>query len=142
MNKFLAAGAAVLFSLMAAANGSVGAQTIQPPQDAFLESIQASIVRTVGAQDKTVELSIVDNVFTVSRINSNMNESTHGGRNNEASAIGSVVSKAIVGKSEFQNIITIRVQYVTRYGSTTNIKVIDTVEFRKDPNGAFQFHTT
>ena len=62
----------------------------------------------------------------ITRVNSNMNNATHGGRDNEATAIAGVVSKAIVGKPEFKRII----------------KIIDTIEYRADPRGNFQFHKT
>ena len=68
-----------------------------------------------------------------------MNQPTEG-RNNEATAIASLVSKTIADKSEFKNIITIRVQYLSRAGTST--KLIDAVEFRKDANGVFQAHMT
>ena len=118
---------------------SVHAQTI-PTQSASVESIRISIVRAIGAQNNTVEISIEKNIFTVSRVNSSMNESSHGGRNNEASAIASIVSKAITDRSEFKDILAIRVQYLSR--AETRAKVIDTVEFRKDVNGVFHAHVT
>ena len=34
------------------------------------------------------------NILIITRVNSNMNNATHGGRDNEATAISSVVSKA------------------------------------------------
>ena len=118
---------------------SVHAQT-NPEPNASVESIRTSVVRAIGAQDNTVEVVIARNIFTVYRVNSNMNESTHGGCNNEATAIASLVSKTIADKSEFKNIITIRVQYLSRAGAST--KLIDAVEFRKDANGVFQAHMT
>lgn len=139
MFKYALAACAMLF-LTALPNKTLEAQTNPSQPNAFLESIRASIVQTIGAQDNTVELLIAGNIFTVSRVNSNMNESSHGGRNNEATAIASVVSKAIGDKAELKNIITIRVQYLIRAGTTT--QVVDTVEFRKDPNGVFQLHET
>ena len=128
--------------LIAISNAAVDAQTNPSQQNAFLESILASVVQTIGAQDNTVEVLIAGNIFAVSRVNSNMNGSSHGARNNEASAIASVVSKAIADKSEMKNIITIRVQYLTRSQAAAGTSVIDTVEFRKDPNGVFQLHMT
>jgi hypothetical protein len=70
-----------------------------------------------------------------------MNASTHSGRDNEATATATIVSKAIFGKPEFDNVVTLRVDYVVRAVSGDS-KVIDSVEFREDPNGAFRFHRT
>lgn len=111
-------------------------------QTAVLADIEKSIARAVGAQANTVEVSVIGNIFTVARVNSNLNEASHGARDNEATAIASIVSKEIVDKPEFRNIIAIRVQYRTRSEPPGSDKVIDTVDFRKDPTGAFQFHRT
>ena len=121
----------------------------QPPSSgddlrriAILENIQKSVIKKVGAQEKTVEVTISGNILTVARVNSKLNNSTHGGRNNEAAAIAPVVSKAIADNPEFDNVHTIRVQYLIRRKSGEKGKVLDTVEFRKDSLGKFQFHET
>ena len=132
--------------LYAAATTTVLAQT--PPSGgdlqriAALENIQKSVIRTVGAQEKTVEVTIRGNILTVVRVNSNLNDFTHGARNNEATAIASAVAKGIADSPNIKNVHTIRVQYQTRLGSAAKDKVLDTVDFRKDPNGVFQFHET
>ena len=64
----------------------------------------------------------------------------HAGRDNEATAIVSIVSKEVSGKPEFKNVIAIRVQYLTRSDLSGGDKVIDAVEFRKDTTRAFEFH--
>ena len=137
---FMAAG------LCAAITATVLAQT--PPSGdgkqriAVLENIQKSVIQKVGAQEKTVEVTIRGNILTVVRVNSNLNDSTHSARNNEAIAIVSVVTKAIEDSPKFKDVHTIRVQYLARRDSTAKGIVLDTVDFRKDPNGKFQFHET
>jgi hypothetical protein len=111
-----------------------------PQQNGFLEDIRGSIVRTVELPDNSVEVAIQGNVLVVLRVNSELNRVSHSARNSDASAIGAVVSKAIADKSEYKNIHTIRVQYVSRAGSRS--KVIDTVDFRKNPTGNFPLHAT
>jgi hypothetical protein len=69
------------------------------------------------------------------------NEATHAGRDNEATAIAAIVSKSITGKPEFSKLITLRVEYVLR-SAQGDTKVIDTVEFREDPDGVFRYHST
>jgi hypothetical protein len=110
-------------------------------QQLVLADIRAAVVRAIGAQDQTVEIAVTDKALVVSRVNSNMNGSTHAGRDNEATAIASVISKAIAGKPEFANFVLLRVEYVTRSASGDSA-VIDSVEFREDPKGAFRFHPT
>ena len=142
----LAASVIVLLSLMIIPEGTVQAQTHSSSdaqqRDAALESVRAFIIQTIGAQDDTIEVSITGNILTVSRINSSMNQTNHGVRNNEASTIAPIVSKVIAGKTKFKNIHTIRVQYGIRSELGAKEKIIDTVDFRKDPSGTFQPHTT
>jgi hypothetical protein len=110
-------------------------------QQSVLADVRAAIVRNIGAQDETVEITVTDKVLIVVRVNSNMNDSTHIGRDNEAAAIAAIVSKAISGKPEFDNMVTLRVDYVARAVGGDS-KVIDSVEFREDLKGDFRFHRT
>ena len=114
----------------------------QAQQSPLFAEIQAKIVRTIGAAPLTVEIMQTGSIITVLRINSNMNEATHSGRDNEASAIAPIVADAVAGKSEFKNLTTIRVQYVIQSAPGTTSKVVDTVDFRKSPSGTFEFHKT
>ena len=140
---YLIAGYTAL-CLMAAVDTISHAQAPAPEdvQQLILKNVQSAVERTIGAQNNSVEIKISSNVLIVSRVNSNMNESTHGGRNNEATAIALVVSKVIVSSPEFKTVHTIRVRYLVRPKSGEIGKVLDTVDFRKDPNGTFQFHAT
>ena len=111
-------------------------------QSAVLADIQKSVIRTIGAQENTVEVAVTGNILIITHVNSNMNNATHGGRDNEATAIAGVVSKAMVGKPEFNSIISLRVQYLAREAGDKPGKTIDTIEFRADLSGKFQFHKT
>ncbi len=105
-----------------------------------LRDTRSLIVTAVGAEANTVEVTTRGNVLIVLRANSNMNASTHEGRNNEAKAIAPIVAKAIGGKSEFKNTSTIRIQFTSRPKLTEKGKTIDSIEFRKGPDGIFDFH--
>jgi hypothetical protein len=109
---------------------------------AILANIKKSVIQTIGAQETAVEVMISGNILTVARVNSNLNDANHGARNNEAIAIAPVVTKAIEDNPEFKTVHTIRVQYLVRRKVGEKGKVLDTVDFRKDPNGKFQFHET
>jgi len=112
------------------------------PQAAILADMQNSVARIIGAEANTVEVKVNRNILVVERVNSNMNNATHSARDNEATAIAGVVSKAIAGKPEFGAVVSLQVQYLIRQASDKDGKVVDTVEFRKDPGGGFQFHKT
>jgi hypothetical protein len=138
MSRFTAVKASILLMSILAAQVGARAQTIQ--EDAFLNRTRMMIVKTIGAQDTAVEVSGTPNYLIVLRVNSNMNGASHEGRNNEASAIASVVSKELGGQSVHGSVSAIRVDYIVRYGQSGGIKKIDTVEFRKNSKGIFEIH--
>jgi hypothetical protein len=107
-----------------------------------LQNIRASIIQAIGAQEATVDLKIAGGILMISRVNSTLNQANHAARDGEASQIASLVAKTILGKPEFSKIHTIRVQYVGRIKTGSHEKIIDTVDFRRDPSGVFHFHTT
>lgn len=118
------------------------AQVGQTVPSTLLSGIQSSVNQVIGAQDKTVEVSVVSSVLVVLRVNSNLGASSHEGRNNEATSIAGVASKALASDATSAGVHTIRVQYLTREGATAVEKVIDTIEFRKNAKGEFEIHVT
>ena len=111
-------------------------------QSATLDGTRDAIIRTIGAEKDTVAIVTTTKTVTVERINSNMNGTSHGARNNEAIVIGPIMSQAIADKPEFKAVVVIRVQYLRRSSPGSKAEVVDTVEFRKDASGKFQFHET
>jgi hypothetical protein len=109
---------------------------------AALDNARTAIIQAIGPEKDTVDIVTTGNLVTVERVNSNMNGSSHGARNNEAAVIGPIVVQAIAEKPEFKGVVVIRVQYVSRASSASKHKVLDTIEFRKDASGNFQFHQT
>jgi hypothetical protein len=146
MSRYLCIrGSITALLLLTSSNSHLHAQVSQTQsiqQSAVLADVQKSVIRIIGAQENTVEAAVMGNILIITRVNSNMNNSTHGGRDNEATAIADVVSKAIAGKPEFNTIISLRVQYLAREAADKTGKVIDMIEFRADPSGKFQFHKT
>ena len=105
-------------------------------------SIQASIIKEIGAEENTVEVVTSGNVLIIARVNSNMNASTHAGRDNEANVIGSLVAKRIANVPKFKTVVTIRIEYIVRSAPTAKKEVVDSIEFRKGQDGVFDFHQT
>ena len=129
--------------LLIADTAVVSAQTTPSATRAeTLRNIQVMVVKTIGAQPKTVEITASGDILVVARVNSNMNASTHEGRNNEAKEIASIVAKGVGDKSEFKTVSTIRVEYMVRATASPTGNVVDSVEFRKGPDGLFDFHQT
>ncbi len=135
--NWIATGVLVLLAFSSAIWRPVGAQT----PDA-LQNIRTSIIQVIGAQDAAVDLKIAGGIFLISRVNSALNQANHAARDGEASRIATLVAGTIVGKPEFSNVHTIRVQYVGRIKAGGHVKIIDTVDFRRDPSGVFHFHAT
>ena len=90
-------------------------------------SIQASIIKEIGAEEKTVEVVTSGNVLIIARVNSNMNASTHAGRDNEANVIGSLVAKRIANVPKFKTVVTIRIQYIVDSSPTAKKEVVDSI---------------
>jgi hypothetical protein len=146
MFKYLFAVCYTAACLCAATNTMAFAQTPSSGNDrqrtAVLENIKKSVIQTIGAQEAAVEVTISGNILIVARVNSKLNDTTHSERSKEAIAIAPVLTKAIEDGPEFKTIHTIRVQYLVRSKLGEKGKVLDTVDFRKDQNGKFQFHET
>ena len=109
---------------------------------AQLTKIRAAVIKVIGTQGDRVEVAVAGTVLTVARINSTMNQTDHGARAGEASRIAPAVATTIVGEPAFHHVHTIRVQYINRAKPGTHGKVIDAVDFRQDPTGAFVPHAT
>ena len=132
--------AAVVASLLAIFSfwAPSGAQSTETS----LQSVRTAIVQAIAASDPTLDVKVMGNIFVVSRINTDLNQANHSARDSEASRIATVAAKTIADKPEFKNIHTIRVLYVASLKSGRYEKIIDTVDFRKDPGGVFHFHAT
>jgi hypothetical protein len=140
--RFLYVFAAVSFAATIAISAQAQPSDKNAQHKAILNDARSLIIRTIGAENNSVDIVTTEKAITVERINSNMNGSSHGARNNEATVIGPIVSQAIAEKPDFKAVIVIRVQYVSRTSSASKQRVLDTIEFRKDASGNFQFHQT
>lgn len=78
----------------------------------------------------------------MSRVNSDLNQANHTTRDGEASRIATVVAKALADNGRYKNIHTIRVLYVATIKRGGHEKLVDSIDFRKDPSGVFLFRTT
>jgi hypothetical protein len=123
----------------AVAVSSVCAHTASDPATT-LPGIKNAIVKATGAQSETIELSTTATTFTVKVVNGKFADATTAGRENEASAIETVVVNAIKEKETFKNIVVIVVQYLKRRNSSS--RTVDSIEFRKDTAGVFRHHAT
>ena len=141
--KFMMMAAGLLASSLFVAEPAAQAQTATSTAkhvDA-LGNIHTSIVKTIGADAKTVHVTSNGSVLVVARVNSPMNGTTHEGRNNEAKMIATLAAKEIASEPKFAKVSTIRVEY-SAHSAPAKSKLVDSVEFRKGPDGVFDFHET
>jgi len=133
-----------LLSLAAASGSAAEAQTrassYAHQHGAQLTKIRDAVIKVIGTQGDRV--AVAGTALTVARINSTMNQTDHGARAGEAPRIAATVATTIVGELEFKHVHTIGVQYINRAKPGTLGKVIDAVDFRQDPTGAFVPHAT
>ncbi len=130
--------ATLLVCVMSSSQSLVRAQTVNPT----LQSIRAAIIQATGVPDASLDVKVVGKIFVVSRINSPLNEVNHSSRDGEASNIATVVAKAVGDGTSYKDIHTIRVLYVAALKRGGQQKIIDSIDFRKDPSGVFHFHAT
>ena len=141
--KSLMMAAALFAGGLLVAEPAAQAQTAQSTAKRVdtLGNIQTSVVKTIGADAKTVQVSSNGSALIVTRVNSPMNDTTHEGRNNEAKVIAALAAKEIGSEPKFAKVSTIRVEY-SIHAAPAKSKLVDSVEFRKGPDGAFDFHQT
>jgi hypothetical protein len=135
---------AAIVATAAVAVSSVYAQTSgtpEQPQAVTLANIKEAIVRAIGGQNGTVEISTTAARFTVKVINGKFADGTPAGREDEAAAIETIVASTISGKAQFKGIVVIVVEYV-KHRNGGRSRVVDSIEFRKDTTGAFRHHIT
>ena len=111
-------------------------------QLADLPAIKDAIAKAIGAEAAIVQLHATSNVLRVMLVNGKTNEAPAAGRENEASAIRSIVSQAIASKPGFKRIVAIRVEYLVLSHQNAKPKIVDLIEFRKDASGRFRHHVT
>jgi hypothetical protein len=132
-----------LLSLAAVSGGAAEAQThassYAHQHGAQRTKIRAAVIKVIGTQGDRVEVAVAvaGAVLAVARINSTVNQTGHGAR---------AMATTIVSEPEFKRVHTIRVQYINRAKNRAKPgnhgNVIDAVDFRQDPTGAFVPHTT
>jgi len=90
LRRWLIAGIVALFSMPIQFTLTMHAQgptTEDVKRLSVLVDIRESVIRSIGGAPETVDVSMAGKVLTVARINSNINRSSHAGRDNEAKAI-------------------------------------------------------
>lgn len=130
------------FILMSAAPlAALNAQSL-PSQAASLNRLKAVVVGATGYDPATVEVAATKVQLIVTIVNSPLNGGSDGGRRKEARRIASTLAQTIRNDRELNGVQAIHVDYLKREDRSGREKIIDSIDFRKDPRGIFRHHVT
>lgn len=105
-----------------------------------ITSLQQSAAAAVGYQTTDLEIQSMAHQITITVVNSQLNTSLPAGRSSEALKIMQAVEASIAGKAEFEQVMIMHVDYVSRQEGDS--KIIQGFDFNKSPSGSFVPHST
>lgn len=108
---------------------------------ASLKEVKDAIIAATRYDPGAVELGVTKLQIVVTVVNSGLLNKRAIEREVEAGRITRTIARTISGKSEFQGIQAIHIDYV-KLSADGRRRVVDGIDFRKDPQGNFQHHMT
>lgn len=112
------------------------------PAGVSVEDIRKAIVSSTGYDDAAVELMANKVQLVVTLVNSKLGEGSAAQRENEAGRIVALIQRKTSGDPQFKEIQAIHVDYVSREANGTRSRVVDRIDFIRDPAGGFRHHIT
>ena len=109
-------------------------------QTTVIPALQQSAASAAGYKVTDLEVRSTAHKITITVINSKLNTGQPAGRSNEASKIIHALETSIAGRAEFEQVMMMHVDYVSRRG--TKSKIVQGFDFNKAPSGSFVPHTT
>jgi flagellar biosynthesis/type III secretory pathway protein FliH len=109
-------------------------------QATVIPDLQKAAANAAGYKTSEVQVNSTAHQVTIKVVDSKLNGAGAADRNAEASKIASAVAKAIAGKPDFAQVMTIHVDYLKQAGNST--AVVQGIDFNKTPDGAFTLHRT
>ena len=110
--------------------------------DTSLDEVKQAILTATGYEPAAVELTATKVQFVVMLVNSKLTSGPASRRENEARRITEVIAGVIAEMPEYQGIQAIHIDYVSRKSDGSASRIIDGIDFRKDPQGKFCHHIT
>jgi hypothetical protein len=150
MNKhFIFASLTLLTAAFSFSADGVGTSIVSPvrAETPVVTDLKSALLAATGYRDTEVESRTSRHLLTVVLVNSKLVTDRAfvrefaAEREADAREIVSAVSRVIASKSEFKAIQSIQVEYVTR-NSVGHSRIVDLIEFRKNPQGHFVPHAT
>jgi len=102
--------------------------------------LQTAVANGTGYTGENIAVSSGDHQVTVKVINAALNEGTRSARQTEAKRIAAVVEHEIAARPELADAMVIHLDFVKRSGKDSIS--VQSVDFRKAPNGKFELHIT
>ena len=119
------------------------AATAQSEDQAYaLAAIKRSIIKSTGYVDEMITLALRANQFWLKIENSPLNDGTARQREAQASRIANEIDNRVRGSTNFAGIFGIHIDYAARSKDGSHSDVLDSIDFRKRPDGTFVHHTT
>ncbi len=122
--------------------------TLQMAPTQVLSDLKRAIVTATGYRVDEVELHVRQRQLVIVLVNSQLAivspdffRAFAAKREVEAAHIASTVTSVITSTPQLGAVLSLRVDYVERRKSG-RMRVLDSIEFRKDPQGQFLHHTT
>jgi hypothetical protein len=111
-------------------------------QPATLPAGKGAVLKAIGYSDPVVMLVLKDNQFWVTVENSPLNDGTARQREAQAARIATAIATQVKGDPELAGILGIHIDYVARSKDSSHTDILDSIDFRKGPDGNFAHHTT
>lgn len=105
-----------------------------------LAEIKKTVMTATGYDSVSLDLTGNNNQLTVTLVNSQ--KATLSAREEDALKIVSTITAAIASKPEFKALQTLHINYMTRTSIQTKARLIDAIDFIKNPQGNFIHHKT
>lgn len=107
-----------------------------------LPAIKSAILKSTGYADATVTLTLRANQFWVTIENSLLNDGTARQREAQAARIAGAIAGKVKGDTAFAGILGIHIDYAARSKDGSHSDILDSIDFRKAPDGTFTHHIT
>ena len=107
-----------------------------------LPAVKGAILRSTGYADAAVTLALSNNQFWVTIENSPLNDGTARQREAQAARIANAIAGHIKGGAVFSGILAIHIDSAARSRDGSHHDILDSMDFRKTPDGRFVHHAT
>lgn len=133
---------ALAAGLLGAASGwqPADAQSTADPGD--IAALKQAIIRTTANDAETIQVSATSIQVIVTVMDSPLLAATNAEREGEARLIAGAIEEVILHRPALGKVQALHVDYARNVTGKDEKKVIDGVDFRRDPRGTFQLHRT